>query len=39
MVVGVCGHGYTGSGAVLDFLKQFDECSVPSSADYEFYLA
>ena len=25
MIVGVCGLGYTGSGAVLDYLKEFDD--------------
>ncbi len=27
MVIGVCGYGYSGSGALLDYLRQWDECS------------
>lgn len=27
MVIGVCGYGYSGSGAVLDFLREVKECS------------
>lgn len=36
-IVGVCGMGYTGSGAVLDLLKEFDDLEV--SADPEFSLS
>ena len=28
MIVGVCGYGYSGSGAVFDFLKEFPECDI-----------
>lgn len=35
MLIGICGYGYTGSGAVLDFLKEFPSCSV-SPYDFEF---
>lgn len=34
MVVGVCGYGYTGSGAVIDLLTEYEECSV--NDDFEF---
>lgn len=36
MIVGVCGYGYTGSGAVLDFLKEFRDNKVID--DMEFTL-
>ena len=26
MIVGICGYGYTGSGAVLDLIKETDSC-------------
>ena len=26
MIVGVCGYGYSGSGAVLDYLREYEEC-------------
>lgn len=35
MILGICGYGYTGSGAVLDFLKGFSSCSI-SPYDFEF---
>mgnify|MGYP006872937219 FL=1 len=28
MIVGVCGHGYSGSGAVVDYLKEKPDCQV-----------
>ena len=28
MIVGICGYGYTGSGAVLDLMKETDGCRV-----------
>lgn len=37
MIVGVCGYGYTGSGAVLDLLKEYSECNVFD--DFEFSIA
>ncbi len=36
MIVGVCGYGYTGSGAVIDLLKEYAECNVFD--DFEFSL-
>ncbi len=38
MILGVCGYGYTGSGAVLDFLREFPSCSV-SPYDFEFSIS
>lgn len=35
MLVGVCGLGYTGSGAVLDLLREYEDCSI-SREDFEF---
>lgn len=37
MVVGVCGYGYTGSGAVVDLLKEYEENQVID--DIEFTIA
>lgn len=37
MIVGVCGYGCTGSGAVLSFLQQYEDCSF-SRNDLEFTL-
>lgn len=34
MIVGVCGLGYTGSGAVLDLLKEFDENYVIDAMEF-----
>ncbi len=34
MIIGVCGYGYTGSGAYLDLLKEFEDVCVID--DYEF---
>lgn len=28
MIIGVSGYGYTGSGAIIDYLKEYDECEV-----------
>lgn len=28
MIIGVCGHGYSGSGAVIDLLKEYSDCKV-----------
>lgn len=36
MIIGVCGYGYTGSGAVIDLLKEYDDVSV--NDDFEFTL-
>lgn len=37
MIVGVCGYGYTGSGAVVDLLKEYEECNVFD--DFELSIA
>ena len=34
MLIGVCGYGYTGSGAVLDFLKEFEENVVIDNMEF-----
>lgn len=34
MIIGVCGLGYTGSGAVLDLLKEFDENHVIDQLEF-----
>jgi len=40
MIVGICGYGYTGSGAVEDLLQEYDEITVPDKLDtVEFTLA
>ncbi len=36
MIVGVCGFGSTGSGAVMDFLREFDEVSVGEDMELSF---
>ena len=36
MVIGICGYGYTGSGAVIDLLKEYKDIQV--SDDFEFAL-
>lgn len=39
ITIGVCGYGYTGSGAVYDLLREFDQCSaVNTDLDFEFML-
>ena len=35
MIIGVCGLGYTGSGAVQDLLKEYEEIE-DLTGDYEF---
>ena len=37
MIVGVCGCGYTGSGAYVDLLKEYEECNVFD--DFELTIA
>ena len=37
MIIGVCGYGYSGSGAVCDFLHEWDSCSC-CPMDMEFSL-
>ena len=36
MIVGVCGYGYSGSGAVLDLLKEYDEVYVADKMEFSF---
>lgn len=36
MIVGVCGFGYSGSGALIDLLKEYEETQVID--DFEFYI-
>lgn len=36
MIIGVCGFGFTGSGAVLDYLKGFDELCVNEKIELGF---
>lgn len=36
MVIGACGYAATGSGAVFDFLKEFDELQVGNDAEFKF---
>lgn len=36
MIIGVCGYGYTGSGAVIDLLKEYSDVCVKD--DFEFTL-
>lgn len=36
MYIGICGYGYTGSGAVLDLLKEFDGLKVLDDDEFMF---
>ena len=38
MIIGVCSYGNTGSGAVFDLLKEYEELEVlaRTGADFEF---
>lgn len=36
MSIGACGYGATGSGALFDFLKEFDEIQVKSEAEFKY---
>lgn len=36
MIIGICGYGYTGSGAILDLLKEYEECCVLDSFEFVF---
>lgn len=36
MILNVCGFGWSGSGAVLDLLREYDEITFPSSGTWEF---
>lgn len=38
MIVNVCGFGWSGSGAYLDLLKEYEEVCLPSDEDWEFNL-
>lgn len=35
MIIGVCGYGYTGSGAVLDMLKEYDGLNIIENFELE----
>lgn len=37
MIVGLSGYGYTGSGALVDLLREFPDCEFPA-IDFEFCL-
>ena len=36
MIIGACGYAATGSGAVFDFLKEFDELQVGNDAEFKY---
>lgn len=36
MIIGACGYGATGSGAVFDFLREFDDIQVKSDAEFKY---
>lgn len=36
MIIGVSGYGYTGSGAVLDLLKEFQDCDCSFDEEFVF---
>lgn len=36
MVIGACGYAATGSGAVFDFLKEFEELQVGNDAEFKY---
>ncbi|MCR5090214.1 MAG: hypothetical protein K6C08_11980 [Oscillospiraceae bacterium] len=36
MIIGICGYGFTGSGAVIDLMKEYDDVQV--NDDFEFTL-
>lgn len=36
MIIGACGYGATGSGALFDFLREFDEIQVKSEAEFKY---
>lgn len=36
MILNVCGFGWSGSGAVLDLLREYDEITFPTSDTWEF---
>ena len=35
MIIGICGHGFTGSGAILDLLKEFDNTNVIDNGEFD----
>ena len=39
MLIGVCGFGETGSGAVLDYIKEFDTVSVKDDLEFTYLTA
>ena len=36
MVIGICGYGYTGSGAIIDFLKGYKSLTVLDDFEFSF---
>lgn len=38
MIINVCGFGWSGSGAYLDLLREYDETTFPNKRDWEFNL-
>lgn len=36
MIIGACGYGATGSGAIFDFLREFNEIQVKSDAEFKY---
>lgn len=36
MIIGACGYGATGSGAIFDFLREFDDIQVKSEAEFKY---
>lgn len=38
MIVGVSGFGSTGSGAVMDYLREFEEISAGGDMELSFYM-
>jgi hypothetical protein len=38
MIINVCGFGWSGSGAYIDLLREYDEITFPSKRNWEFNL-
>lgn len=36
MIIGACGYGATGSGAIFDFLREFNDIQVKSEAEFKY---
>ena len=39
MIIGVCGYGYTGSGAVIDLLREYNGLQVCDDLEFDFLYA